>query len=108
MKVYIVYNVCRLHFYAFIILFILQTDLVLWLLTSLLVPALALQLSNAPHSKPMITLNREHEIKSEETCNICIEFADEAIQILLQLIVGKRAWLHVYDVMPHPVSPHVS
>ncbi|XP_065890314.1 countin-3-like isoform X2 [Dysidea avara] len=69
----------------------MKTDLVLWLLASLLVPALALQLSNAPHSKPMITLNREHEIKSEETCNICIDFADEAIQTLLQLIVDGIA-----------------
>ena len=73
-----------------------RTDLVLWLLASLVVPGLALQLSNVPHSKPMITLSRENGIKSDETCNICISFADEAIQVLLQLIVGKRAWLHAW------------
>jgi len=73
---------------------------VLLLLASLLIPGLAdysfkvtrYQLQSTGAVK---TQDKQHGVGSDELCQICIQFAVEALNILLNLILGKWACLPI-------------
>ena len=70
----------------------------LLLVASLLVPGLAdysikVTRSQAPQATGAVkTHDQQSGVGSDTLCQICIQFAVEAINILLNLILGKWAW----------------
>ena len=68
-----------------------KVALALWLLAGLLVPGLAIEFTRCEPD------NQSRGVTSPEGCKICIEFADKALNTLLNLILGKWAWLQLWQ-----------
>jgi len=68
---------------------------VLLLLASLLIPGLAdysIKVTRYTSQPSAVkTQDKQHGVGSDELCQICIQFAVEALNILLNLILGKWA-----------------
>jgi len=57
------------------------------LLAGLLVPGLAIKFTRCELQNQVVA--------SPEGCKICVEFADKALNTLLNLILGRWAWLQI-------------